>query len=123
MAPQEQVDLANFLMDLENWVLTNRWDPRLGIPCGRLRHVDSLWGETMRFELLAYPRRCWDDYSDWVDRGGGDDWFQPAELEWDPSETRYRESIMPLPAASPTASVNGHGTAPDDLRRIGQAGG
>ena len=125
MAPQEQKDLANFLSDLENWVLENQWDLRLGIPCGRLRHVDSLWGETMRFELLAYPRRRWDDYVEWVASGGGDDWFQPAELEWNPSssETRYRESAMPLPAASPTASVNGHGTAPDDLRRIGQAGG
>ena len=118
---RDQVDLRNFLMDLENWVLEHRWDARLGVPCGRLRHVDSLWGETMRCELLAYPRRCWDDYSDWVGRGGGDDWFQPAELEWNP-ETRYRESAMP-PAAPTHTSVNGHGQTPDDLRRVGQAGG
>ena len=122
---RDQVDLQIFLLDLENWVLGHRWDTRLGVPCGRLRHVDSLWGETMRFELLAYPRRCWDDYCSWVRGGGGDDWFQPAELEWDPSssETRYRESAMPLPAAPTHTSVNGHGPTTDDLRRVGQAGG
>ena len=117
---RDQVDLINFLMDLENWVLEHRWDARLGVPCGRLRHVDSLWGETMRFELLDYPRRRWDDYCEWVASGGGDDWFQPAELE---NPCRYRESAMPLPVASNAASVNGHDSTPDDLRRIGQAGG
>ena len=116
---RDQVDLRNFLMDLENWVLEHRWDARLGVPCGRLRHVDSLWGETMRFELLAYPRRCWDDYCEWVASGGGDDWFQPAEL----SETRYRESAMPLPVAAKHATVNGYSPTADDLRRVRQAGG
>ena len=121
MAPQYQVDLTNFLTDLENWVLAIRWNARLGIPGGRLRHVDSLWGEVMRVELLDYPRIHWDNYSDWVLGGGGDDWFQPAELGWNPC--RYRESAMPLPAAPTHTSVNGYSPTAADLRRVGQAGG
>ena len=114
MAPtRDQVDLQSFLLDLENWVLTNRWDMRLGVPCGRLRHV-GLWGEVMRVELLDYPRRQWSDYCDWVLSGGGDDWFQEAEQ----NPAYYRESAMPLPA-----NVNGHDPTADDLRRVGQAGG
>ena len=118
---RDQVDLINFLMDLENWVLEHRWDARLGVPCGRLRHVDSLWGETMRIELLAYPRRCWADYREWVASGGGDDLFQPAELVW--NQCRYRESVLPIPAATTAASVNGHGPTPDYLRREWQPWG
>ena len=121
MAPQDQVDLANFLMDLENWVLENQWDARLGTPCGRLRHVDSLWGEVMRTELLDYPRRRWGDYSDWVLGGGGDDWFQPTESPQNACSSR--ESAMPLPAAANRTTVNGYSTTAADLRRVGQAGG
>ena len=120
MAPQEQKDLANFLMDLENWVLENRWDPRLGIPCGRLRHV-GLWGEVMRTELLDYPRRTWDDYLHWVLGGGGDDLFQPPDSPQ--NDCNSRESAMPLPVAANHATVNGYSPTAEDLRRVGQAGG
>ena len=81
MAPREQVDLNNFLMDLENWVLEHRWDARIGIPCGRARHLDHQWGEVMREEMADYPRRTYEEYCEWVESGGGDEWFQPLDPE------------------------------------------
>ena len=130
MAPRDQVELSNFYMDLENWVLENRWDPRLGIPCGPLRlgvpcdplrHVDSLWGLVMRTELLDYPRRHWSEYSDWVLGGGGGDLFQPPDSPQ--NDCNSRESAMPLPTAPTHTTVNGHSPTAADLRRVRQAGG
>jgi hypothetical protein len=76
MAPQEQRDLKNFLLDFENWVLQNRWDSRIGIPAGRHRHEDPLWRQVIQEELRDYPRRTWDQYVTFVLQGGGDEWFQ-----------------------------------------------
>ena len=76
---QERRNTDNFFMDLENWALEHRWDARIGIPCGRARHLDHLWGEVMRGEMADYPRRTFDQYCEWVESGGGDDWFQPEE--------------------------------------------
>ena len=130
MAPRDQVELSNFYMDLENWVLEHRWDHRLGIPCGPLRlgapcdplrNVDSLWGLVMRTELLDYPRHPWSEYSDWVLGGGGDDWFQPPDSPQNACSSR--ESAMPLPAAANHATVNGYSSIAENLRRVGQAGG
>ena len=81
MAPQEQKDFNNFMMDLENWVLEHRWDARIGIPCGPRRFEDPLWALVMKEEIEEYPRKTWDEYCEWVADGGGDDWFQPSEPE------------------------------------------
>ena len=104
MAPQEQRDLNNFMMDLENWVLEHRWDARIGIPCGPQRHLDHLWGQVMMEEMADYPRRTYEEYCEWVESGGGDEWFQP--------EFQSEVNGRPEPPGPPT-----------DLRRIGQAGG
>ena len=98
---QEQRDTNNFFMDLENWLLEHRWDTRIGIPCGPRRHLDHLWGEVMVEEMADYPRRTYEEYCEWVESGGGDEWFQP-EFQ---------------------SEVNGRPEPPTDLRRIGQAGG
>jgi hypothetical protein len=140
MAPQEQRDLDNFMMDLENWVLEHRWDARIGIPCGRARHLDHLWGEVMREEMADYPRRTYEEYCEWVESGGGDEWFQGPE---EPAHYRYRDAVVhALPLRRPNSTlarcpdclrhdsmctcvveVNGRSEPPTDLRRIGQAGG
>ena len=147
MAPQEQRDLNNFLMDLENWVLEHRWDCRIGIPCGRARHLDHLWGEVMRGEMADYPRRTYDQYCAWVDIGGGDEWFQEDQegiidqgyLEAQtkqrtsylcrdmvaPLSVSLHERIVPLALAQrrSVATLNGRSESAADLRRVGQAGG
>ena len=112
-------DRNNFYMDLENYALEHVW--RAPAPTGPARHLNSAWGQMMRAEMVDYdPPKTYVDYCSWVEHGGGDDWFQPAEPE---NPCRYRESAMPLPVASNAASVNGHDSTTDDLRRIRQAGG
>ena len=121
MAPSEQRDLNNFLMDLKNWVLQHRWDARIGIPCGPRRHgreapaqsagraparsaLDHLWGEIMREELADYPRRTYEEYCGWVENGGGDEYFQPSEPDpaYVEAQAKQRtaylctETVMPL---------------------------
>ena len=93
---QEQRNTDNFFMDLENWALEHRWDARIGIPCGRARHLDHLWGEVMRGEMADYPRRTFDQYCEWVESGGGDDWFQPEEPNhaYIEAQTKQRTSYL-----------------------------
>ena len=108
MRTQEQIDYDNFMMDLENWVLENRWDSRIGIPRGPERHMDPLWAEVMQEELRDYPRKSWADYCHWVESGKGDDWFQPDEISDQgyieaqaKQRTAYlcRGTVMPLGAS------------------------
>ena len=110
---QEQRDTNNFFMDLENWVLEHKWDTRIGIPCGRARHgrdaparsaLDHMWGEVMREEMADYPRRTYDQYCEWVEGGGGDEYFQPSEPDQAYVEAQAKqrtsylctETVMPL---------------------------
>ena len=135
MAPhtQEQRDLDAFLMDLENWVLQHRWDSRIGIPCGPRRHLDHLWGEVMKEELAEYPRKNWLEYCEWVQNGGGDEWFQDGDPDLAMSHRRYGHAVdrmMPLRRPDGTLArcpdclrhdticpcINGHTAASDNLR-------
>ena len=147
MAPQEQRDLNNFLMDLEHYVLQHRWDARIGIPCGPQRHLDHLWGQVMEEEMKDYPRRTYEEYCEWVESGGGDEWFQEDQegiidqgyLEAQakqrtsylcrdmvaPLSVSLHERIVPLALAQrrSVVTLNGRGEPPANLRRVGQAGG
>ena len=147
MAPQEQRDLQNFLLDFENWVLQNKWDSRIGIPAGRHRHEDPLWRQVIQEELRDYPRRTWDQYVTFVLQGGGDEWFQEDQegiidqgyLEAQakqrtsylcrdmvaPLSVSLHERIVPLALAQrrSVVTLNGRGEPPANLRRVGQAGG
>ena len=122
---QEQRDTNNFFMDLENWVLEHRWDARIGIPCGRARHLDHLWGEVMREEMADYPRRTYDQYCAWVESGGGDEYFQPSEPDQAYVEAQAKqrtsylctETVMPLEVSLydrvvPVAMASLRSTAP-----------
>ena len=133
MAPQEQRDENNFLMDLENWVLEHRWDARIGIPCGPQRHLDHLWGQVMEEEIADYyPRRTYKEYCEWVLSGGGDEWFQPEvdPAQGMPEPLQHRRMVL---ARCPSclrhdtmcncASVNGRSELATDLQRIRAAGG
>ena len=145
MAPQEQRDLKNFLLDFENWCLQNKWDSRIGIPAGRHRHEDPLWRQVIQEELRDYPRKTWDQYVTFVLQGGGDEWFQEDQEEiidqgYLEEQAKQRTSylckdtvaplraslydrIVPIALAQRAVSVNGCSESTANLRRVGQAGG
>ena len=67
----------SFLMDFENSVLQNHWDSNVSHPTGERRHENKEWAEMIQSQV--YPQHSdvdWWEYSEWVTRGGGDEWFQ-----------------------------------------------
>ena len=68
----------SYMMDFENWCLENKWDSSVAPhPKGPKRHEDKAWSEMIKSQ--AFPNHSdidWYDYSEWVSRGGGDEWFQ-----------------------------------------------
>ncbi len=68
-----------FLMDFENAVLRD-WDARKGIPKGRRRFENTEWAELIKRNV--YPHLSdvdWDEYVQWVEKGGGDECFQEED--------------------------------------------
>lgn len=65
-----------FLMDFENAVLRD-WDARKGIPQGWRRFENTEWAQLIKRNV--YPHHSdvdWYEYVEWVENGGGDEWFQ-----------------------------------------------
>jgi hypothetical protein len=66
----------SFLMDFESEVLRD-FD---GMPRGPLRHLDPQWAALVRRSVDPYHTDVtWCEYVEWVQGGGGDEWFQPQE--------------------------------------------
>jgi hypothetical protein len=70
----------SFMMDFESEVL-RAFGPRpLGSPRGPLRHLDPQWAALVRRSVDPYHTDVtWCEYIEWVQGGGGDEWFQPQE--------------------------------------------
>ena len=68
-----------FMMDFENSLLTD-WTHT--IPTGVLRFEKDAWSQLVKRNV--FPNHSdvdWDEYCQWVNQGGGDDWFQGDELD------------------------------------------
>ena len=67
----------NFYMDFENDIL-RKWDSRKKAhPKGPNRCKDPEWAAIIQSEV--YPHHSdidWHEYVEWVENGGGDEWFQ-----------------------------------------------
>ena len=100
-------DRDNFMMDFENSCLEHNWGKKAepykdGIleglsfyfnkphPKGKERHLDPEWKEMIQNQV--YPHHSdvdWEEYVDWVEGGGGDDWFR----EDDEDDVNYSECL------------------------------
>ncbi len=76
----------DFMMDFENSCLSQNWDSRKRAhPKGPNRYKDPEWAAMIQSHV--YPHHSdidWEEYVEWVSKGGGDDWFQeelPNECE------------------------------------------
>ena len=87
----------NFMMDFENHCLEHNWGKKAepfkdGIleglsfyfnkphPKGKKRHEDPEWMEMIQTQV--YPNHSdvdWQEYVDWVENGGGDEWFDDED--------------------------------------------
>jgi hypothetical protein len=66
----------SFLTDFENDVLRDFATP----PTGPRRHLDPHWAALVRRSVDPYHTDVtWCEYVEWVQGGGGDEWFQPQE--------------------------------------------
>ena len=68
-------DRDAFLMDFEN-ALFRDWRSQ-AIPKGPRRHEHPDWAELVKSNV--YPHHSdvdWAEYVEWVENGGGDEWFQ-----------------------------------------------
>jgi len=73
-AKQRARDHNNFMLDFENYVLS-QWDARQGIPTGPRRYQNEDWAKLMKSNL-EFSDTNWEEYVAWVEQGGGDEWFQ-----------------------------------------------
>ena len=68
----------SFMMDFENACLEHNWDSsKRSHPIGPTRHLDKEWADMIKTNV--YPNHSdvdWYEYVWWVERGGGDEWFQ-----------------------------------------------
>jgi hypothetical protein len=64
----------SFMMDFENEVLRAFG----GSPRGPRRHLDPQWAALVRHRVDPHHTDVtWCEYVEWVQGGGGDEWFQP----------------------------------------------
>ncbi len=69
-----------FLCDFENDVLRS-WDARKGIPKGPRRFENPEWAALIKRQVLPHHSDVdWFEYVEWVNQGGGDEWFQEEAL-------------------------------------------
>ena len=73
------VERNNFMMDFENSCLQQDW---AGLPpTGSKRYEHEEWAAMIKTQV--YPHHSdvdWEEYITWVERGGGDEWFQNETL-------------------------------------------
>ena len=70
----------DFLSDFENDVLTC-WDARKGIPKGPHRFKNPEWAALIKRHVFPHHSDVdWFEYVEWVQDGGGDEWFQEEAL-------------------------------------------
>ena len=66
-----------FMMDFENSLLSE-WSG--AVPQGPRRFEVEAWEALVKRNVFPHHSDVdWDEYCDWVRRGGGDEWFQEEE--------------------------------------------
>ena len=66
-----------FMMDFENSLLSE-WSG--AVPQGPRRFEVGAWAALVKRNVFPHHSDVdWDEYCDWVRRGGGDEWFQEEE--------------------------------------------
>ena len=86
----------NFMMDFENACLSQNWDnSKKPFPTGRLRHTDAEWAAMIKTQVYPHSSEIdWEEYSDWIFFGGGDEWFLEEEDEQESIEEDEPEVKM-----------------------------
>ena len=83
-----------FLMDFENACLVDNWNSSVPHPVGPKRHEHKEWAKMIKSQV--YPHHSdvdWEDYVEWVENGGGAEWFQ-IKIKW--MKADYSASMMRL---------------------------
>ena len=84
----------NFMMDFENEILKD-WDARQVIPNGPHRFENSEWAALVKRNVFPHHSDVdWEEYVEWVQNGGGDEWFQEDEDEDDEDEEDEEEEAL-----------------------------
>ena len=70
-----------FMMDFENACLSQEWDnSKKQFPTGRLRHADAEWGAMIISQVFPHHSDVdFQEYQEWCENGGGDEWFQEED--------------------------------------------
>ncbi len=89
----------DFYCDFENTCLSQNWDSsRRAHPKGPNRYKDTEWAKMIQSQV--YPHHSdidWEEYVEWVENGGGDEWFQESDDETEEEPPNYRlEGPSPL---------------------------
>ena len=78
-------EINDFMMDFENRCLEQNWDSQKhpGFhPLGPKRHEDPEWAAFIQSRVFPFTSEIdWQEYVEWVENGGGDEWFQEDEEE------------------------------------------
>ena len=77
------VESDTFLMDFENACLASHWDSSvMPHPRGNQRYEHSEWAAMIKRQVFPHHSDVdWSDYVEWVQNGGGDEWFQENETD------------------------------------------
>ena len=67
-----------FLMDFENACLASHWDSSvMAHPRGNRRYEHEEWAAMIKNQVFPHHSDVdWGEYVEWVQNGGGDEWFQ-----------------------------------------------
>ena len=80
------VAMDSFMMDFENSCLEHVWK-KGQFPKGPKRHEDPEWAAMIQTQV--YPHHSdvdWEEYTEWVSRGFGDEWFSLPKSGEEPSD-------------------------------------
>ena len=78
------VERDNFMMDFENGLLGSNWVREH--PTGPKRHEHEEWAAMVQKHVFPHHSDVdWAEYTEWVQKGGGDEWFQAndATVAWE----------------------------------------
>ena len=70
----------NFMMDFENSCLEQNWDQRCEWPTGSKHYEDPMWA--LMISRQVYPHHSdidWEEYCDFCENGGGDEYFHDED--------------------------------------------
>ena len=66
-----------FLMGFENACLANHWNSCVPHPTGNRRYEHEEWAAMIKSQVFPHHSDVdWGEYVEWVQNGGGDEWFQ-----------------------------------------------